>query len=396
MALSSLKTRANNSSSQSVTDIFKLKREVAALEKQRRQLRGLFLDLSYALEEDCSNAMMAAKQMVMASHERQDPQRQTPLDGGSSVDSVQVNLSEHVSTPLGPESGLDPILVRTSEAVAAQRRKHGEYGGGGGQVWGHLSLSPSGTLTQKWLQALHLKTNSVLSKGITMALAVKDPSIFTATTADSKHHNHGHNRRVSKTETRVPFGHVEPTDPKHSSLQEGNDWKQLTGEELRAALVALETRSGWGHLQLAATKYMSQCLSSAESEWFYLMEKNAYGASEELQAELRNGITISVEGSSGDIRHTYPLTRPGTTIGEPSSSQARGLSRAGASAAGDILREGIDQYQRVIAFRRLIAQSVSSYETVYSAVRWCCIACAFVYLSSSYIMYCCITTGVCV
>jgi hypothetical protein len=358
LALTNLKTRANDSSSKSVADIFKLKREVASLEKQRRQLRGLFLDLSYALEEDCSAAMLSVKQMVMASHDRHDPQRQTPLDGGNSVDSVEVNLSTHGTTPLGPDSALDPIVVKTGAAVAAQRHKEeGKFRGGRGG--GGPPVASPVTLTQKWLEDMHLKVTSALGKGITMALSVKDPSVFNTANADHKQHSHG-NRRASKTETRVPFGHMETSDPKYSQLVEGNNWKQLSGEELRAALVALETRSGWGQLQLAATKYMSQCLSSAETEWFYLMEKNAshLQAGEALETELRNGITISVEGESGDIRHTYPLTRPGTTAGgAPSSAQGGEQTRACTSEAADILSEGIDKYRRVVAFRRLMAQS---------------------------------------
>ena len=363
MALSTLRDRANTCSSQALKDTMELKREVAALEKQRRQVRGLFLDLCYALEEDCSAAVVAAKETASASNQQ--------LQAGSDDSTVQVNLSEGVAVTSLMDTGVvgtpEPLVVRLGTAVET---RHQGGGGGGGPLPSSASPRPldsagrpkrpsSRSLTEKWLQSLHIPSTTALSKAIERSLTTSDPTVFIT---GGKHHH----RRSSKPDTRIPF-EQEGANPQHPTLIEGEAWRRLSGEEVRAALVGLETRCSWRHLQLSAAQYIAKCLSSAEEQWFYMAGKNGSGrgdAATVRQSPLLNGITISLSGEDGDIRHTYPLTRPGSVASHPTSREGHGAGEPGdvrvpTTEAISILLGGLSQYQRVMEFRRLVTQSVS-------------------------------------
>ena len=360
MALSSLRDRANTCSSQALKDTMELKREVAALEKQRRQVRGIFLDLCYALEEDCSAAVVAAKETASASNQQ--------LQAGCDDSTVQVNLSEGVAVTSLMDTGAvgtpEPLMVRLGTAVET---RHQGGGGGAGALSSSAGPRPldsagrpkrpsSRSLTEKWLQSLDIPSTTALSKAIERSLTTSDPTVFNT---GGKHHR----RRSSKPDSRVPFeqGGAIPQHP-----TENEAWRRFSGEEVRAALVGLETRCSWRHLQLSAAQYIAKCLSSAEEQWFYMAGKNGpgrEGGETVRQSPLLNGITISLSGEDGDIRHTYPLTRPGSVASHPSSREGHGAGEAGdvpgrTTEAISILLGGVQQYQRIMEFRRLVTQSV--------------------------------------
>jgi hypothetical protein len=64
VALTTLRNKSKIDIETIQSDINELKEEVRLLEKQRRQARGLLLDLSYGLQQDCDHMVLKGKEIA--------------------------------------------------------------------------------------------------------------------------------------------------------------------------------------------------------------------------------------------------------------------------------------------------------------------------------------------
>lgn len=321
-ALTTLRNKSKIDTENIINYINELKQEVRLLEKQRRQIRSLLLDLSYGLQEDCETSAMRGKETASSAQLEllELESAQTDTDGLRTNSPFTVNLTNDVSLRQDEDH---PNMVSVVSSKKRGIETDNYFTGGTGTVVGFgtpSAKSQSRTkkfLVDKWLKQLKIHLNNDLGKAIKKALEVKDPHLFSPpSSAKVLEPPTPSDRRDSNARNIVPF---ESMESRELELQE---WRKSI-DELRISLTALETRSVWRNIQRASANYLSNAFQTSESEWFNYIEAKEKSLTQNQQISpqghiLRNGITISLP-DEGSIRHTFPASRGSVRFDEKSS-----------------------------------------------------------------------------
>lgn len=312
-ALTTLRNKSKIDIENIINDINELKQEVRLLEKQRRQIRSLLLDLSYGLEEDCDVSARRGKETASSAQLELLELESADADINGLRKNTPFTVSLTNDIPLGHEekqtNGLVSVVSSKKRGISTDNYY---TGGSAGTLVGlgtPIVALPNNQkvklLVDKWLKQLKIHLNNDLGKAIKKALEVKDPHHFSVPASAKKYESPTPTVSDSNTKNIVPF---ESTESKESELHE---WKKNL-EELRISLTALECRSIWRNLQRAAGNYLSNAFQTSEAEWFDYVEKEKLPNSNQQISPnghvLRNGITISLP-DDGSITHTFPLSR---------------------------------------------------------------------------------------
>jgi hypothetical protein len=336
MALSELHTNARHVSEEMAVENNKLKKEIINLQKQRRQLRALFLDLAYALEQDCTNTALHGKTVASSSlveiirHESMG----ADADGMRSNSPVAVNLGGEVDLGLSEsddnfiesdeeapqrEGGFLPPIKMT--AVVSSRRRDvspldyyiGPTGPHDpvpvpvvpGNTPHHTTITHAHTpstqqtekkrglisLTDRWQRFLLINHKSLIGAAVLSGISMAAVSEGGEKEKDRNHHK-----------GRIP-----------------EEWKNMSGDQVRALLSALECKSIWRVVQSGVAEYVSSVFRSPEASWFDQISRNQHYS---LDANpLKNGITIALPNDEGVIRHTYPSSRGGVRFADDMDSR---------------------------------------------------------------------------
>lgn len=329
-ALTTLRNKSKIDIENISSDIFELKQEVKLLEKQRRQIRSLLLDLSYGLQEDCDRSAIRGKEIASSA---QLELMEFEANSGDGVDGMRRNITPTIvkltnDLPLSEDNS-----QRTGSlvsVVSARRRDIGtdNYFTGGrdsatiiglsGQQDQHNRTIKKKLLVDKWLQQLQLHLNSDLGKAIKKGLEITDPHLLSPPSSSQACNPETPPVAPSGTQRVDPASNITknvvPFEAgRQGSRKSNGEWGKMSSEEVRVFLAALECRSVWRKFQRTSAKYLSNSFQTAEAEWFHFIESKDQHQLTNQQLSpngqiLRNGITISLP-NEGSIRHTFPLSR---------------------------------------------------------------------------------------
>jgi hypothetical protein len=365
-ALTTLRNKSKIDIENITSDIFELKQEVKLLEKQRRQIRSLLLDLSYGLQEDCDRTAMRGKETASSAQLELLELEATAADGAS--DGMRRNVTPMImkltnDLPLSEAHDHSSHPTGTLVSVVSSRRRDLEidnyYTGGSSsgviigssghpQTQSQQQQQHKKLLVDKWLKQLQLHlSSSDLGKAIKKGLEITDPHLLSP--PNSAQHSFSSEIEIERTSSPpegtassvpssssvtqrrqdlmtkniVPFevpasataAEVDATVARVNDGKGHEDWRKLSSEELRVSLTALECRSVWRKFQRSSAKYLSNSFQTSEAEWFHFIESKDQQAQQHANQHLsphghllRNGITISLP-NEGSIRHTFPLSR---------------------------------------------------------------------------------------
>jgi hypothetical protein len=366
-ALTTLRNKSQIDIETILNDIFELKQEVKLLEKQRRQIRSLLLDLSYGLQEDCDRSAMRGKETASSAQLELLELEANTADGLG--DGMRRNVTPMTMRGLTNDLPLSELDIDRHGhglvSVVSSRRRDLEndnyFTGGNSRVGAAVIIGSSSSeqhtqqlqtqqskkklLVDKWLKQLQLHLNSDLGKAIRKALEITDPHLLSppnsAATQPHSFSSEPTTPTVTPTVTqrkevpavsgatsgnKVTTKNIVPFESSTVTTREGGrsgdagagaeEWRRLSSEELRVSLTALECRSIWRKFQHSSAKYLSNSFQTSEAEWFHFIESQEKNKSfpqgtQQLSPGgqvLRNGITISLP-NEGSIRHTFPLSR---------------------------------------------------------------------------------------
>jgi len=349
LALSTLNFNTQSANEKTLSDIAILQKEVSALEKQRRQMRSLLLDLNYALEEDIASAATNGKHVASAANIAV----QNPPSEDTEIHSKEVNLATGDIIPIHEDRNASANLHDSDpkESTGGMSRRRSMDNTTTKQY-----VQKNFSLTERWMRQLYIHTGSALAQAMDRAVTANSDDVVVPPSSSAPSPRHNSRHKKSESLNRVPFNTQQPSTESPSVSSNAEAWQSMDCDEMKAALTALECRSVWRKLQMSAAEYAAQTYENTDADWNYLLGMKQEAGDSSSSRKIMNGVTISLPGNGGTVKHTFPPSRPQTSATAERNDTA-------VQSGVQLLGKGVRQYQEWMAFHRLSMQASNVVES---------------------------------